>query len=138
MLKSASVRLDRNSGLCLITTSHELIIAMNGTQQRQILSAIAHGAIFLSSTLVAIAIPIALLVISDDEIIKANARESLNFHINLYIYALLCVPLIFVFVGIPLLVLLGIASFIFPIFAILKVFSDSSHPYRYPLIFRLI
>ncbi|MDY6785454.1 MAG: DUF4870 domain-containing protein [Cyanobacteriota bacterium] len=111
---------------------------MNDTQQRQILSAIAHGAIFLSSTLVAIAIPIALLVVSEDEIIKANARESLNFHINLYIYALLCAPLIFVFIGIPLLVLLGIASFILPIFAILKVLGDPGHAYRYPFIFRLI
>lgn len=111
---------------------------MNDVQQRQILSAIAHGAIFFSSLIVAIGIPIALLIISEDPVVKENARESLNFHINLYLYAIICILLFFVFVGIPLLITLGIVSFIMPIIAIINVVSDPNQPYRYPFIFRVV
>ncbi|CAD5934693.1 hypothetical protein NO976_01574 [Planktothrix agardhii] len=55
--------------------------------KRLILSVLSHGAIFFSATLIAIGIPIAILFLVQDSVVKANARESLNFHINLYIYA---------------------------------------------------
>ncbi|MFM6207602.1 DUF4870 domain-containing protein, partial [Planktothrix sp.] len=54
--------------------------------KRLILSVLSHAAIFFSATVVAIGIPIAILFLSEDTVVKANARESLNFHINLYIY----------------------------------------------------
>lgn len=111
---------------------------MNDIEKRKLLSAISHGAIFLSSTIVAIAIPIVILFVSDDPVVKDNAKESLNFHINLYIYALVFVVLIAFLVGIPLLVLLGIASFVMPIIAIIKVLENPSVPYRYPFLFRIL
>lgn len=111
---------------------------MSDPSQRKLLSAVSHGAIFLSSTLVAIAIPIAILLMSEDAIVKENAKESLNFHINLYIYAILFSILIFVAIGIPLLILLGIASIVMPIMAIVKVLDNPEKPYRYPFIFRVL
>ncbi len=111
---------------------------MDDSDQRRLLSAVCHGAIFLSSTVISIGIPIAILVISEDPIVKENAKESLNFHLNLYIYAIIFGILVFVAIGIPLLVLLGITSFVMPILAIVKVLTGSEHPYRYPFIFRLI
>jgi uncharacterized Tic20 family protein len=111
---------------------------MDNLDQRKLLSAICHGAIFFSSTIVSIGIPIAILLTNDDPVVKENAKESLNFHINLYIYALIFVLLIFVAIGIPLLIVLGIISFIMPIIAIVQVLSDPNQPYRYPFVFRLV
>jgi uncharacterized Tic20 family protein len=111
---------------------------MNDLDQRKLLSALCHGAIFFSSTIVSVGIPIAILFLNEDPIVKQNARESLNFHINLYIYAFVSVLLIVVVIGIPLLIVLGIISFIMPIIAIIQVLSYPNQPYRYPFIFRLV
>lgn len=108
------------------------------SNQRKLLSALCHGAIFFSSTIVSIAVPIVVLVVTEDPVVKANAIESLNFHINLYIYGILFALLIFFFVGIPLLVLLLIASLVLPIIAIVRVLERPDHPYRYPFLFRIL
>lgn len=105
---------------------------------RKILSAVCHGAIFFSTTFVSIGIPIAIFFISEDEVIKDNAKESLNFHLNVYIYAIIFGILIMVFVGIPLLILLAIMTWVLPIIAIIKVLENPARPYRYPFIFRLL
>lgn len=106
-------------------------------EQRKLLSALSHGAIFFSSLLVSIGIPIAILLLNNDPIVKTNAVESLNFHINLYIYGIIFSLLILVGIGIPLLILLGIASFVMPIIAIVKVLSHPEQPYRYPFLLRI-
>ncbi|MBF2048239.1 MAG: DUF4870 domain-containing protein [Leptolyngbya sp. IPPAS B-1204] len=106
-------------------------------EQRKLLSALSHGAIFFSSLLVSIGIPIAILLINNDPVVKANALESLNFHINLYIYGAIFGLLVFIGIGIPLLILLGIASFVLPIIAIVKVLSNPDQPYRYPFLLRI-
>ncbi len=111
---------------------------MSDLDRRKLLSGLCHGAIFLSSTIISIGIPIAVLFITDDPVVKENARESLNFHINLYIYSAICLMLTFIIIGIPLFILLGIASFIMPIIALVKVLSNPTKPYRYPMIFRLV
>jgi uncharacterized Tic20 family protein len=72
----------------------------------------------------------------DSEYVAANAREALNFHISLVIYAVCCIPLAFIVVGIPLLVLIGLASCILAIVAAIKA-SDGGC-YRYPLTIRLV
>jgi uncharacterized protein len=104
--------------------------------RRKLLSALTHGAIFFSSLGVSIAVPIVILLISNDPIVQANARESLNFHINTYIYAFIFWLLIFVLIGFPLLILLAIATFVLPIMAIVKVLSNPNQAYRYPFLFR--
>ncbi len=108
------------------------------TDKRKILSALCHGAIFLSTTIVSVGIPIAIFFLTDDSVVKDNAKESLNFHINIYIYAIIFGILIWLLIGIPLLVLLVIISFVMPIIAILNVMSNPNKPYRYPFIFRLL
>ncbi|MFB2768722.1 DUF4870 domain-containing protein [Pelatocladus sp. BLCC-F211] len=111
---------------------------MEDLDQRKLLSALSHGAIFFSSLIVSIGIPIAILYISNDPIVKENAKESLNFHINLYIYAVIFGLLSIILIGIPFLIGLLIISFIMPIIAIVRVLSQPNIPYRYPFIFRLI
>ncbi len=104
---------------------------------RKILSGLCHGAIFFSSTIISIGIPIIVFYTTEDRVIKENAKESLNFHINIYIYVIIFAILILLFVGIPLLILLGIFSFVMPIIAIINVLKNPEKPYHYPLIFRI-
>jgi hypothetical protein len=111
---------------------------MDNLNQGKLLSALCHGAIFFSSMFLSVGIPLVILFTTDDSVVKANAKESINFHINLYIYGLVFVLLIFVIIGIPLLLGLGIVSFIMPIIALIKVLDNPSQPYRYPFIFRLV
>ena len=111
---------------------------MDELEQRKLLSALCHGAIFFSSMFVSVAIPIVILFTTEDSVVKQNAKESLNFHINLYIYAMIAFLLIFVLIGVPLMFLLGIISLIMPIIAIVQVLETPNLPYRYPLIFRIV
>ncbi|MBD2020166.1 DUF4870 domain-containing protein [Leptolyngbya sp. FACHB-36] len=111
---------------------------MLDSDRRKLLSALSHGAIFFSSTIVSIGIPIAILLVSDDPVIKQNARESINFHINLYIYGVIFGLLVLVAIGIPLLIILFAVSIIMPIVAIVHSITKPEQPYRYPLILRLV
>ncbi len=108
------------------------------TDRRKILSALCHGAIFFSTTIVSVGIPIIILLLTHDPVVKKNAKESLNFHINIYIYAAIFTVLILLIIGIPLLVLLVIINFVMPIIAILNVMSNPNKPHRYQFIFRLL
>jgi len=72
----------------------------------------------------------------DSDYVAGNAKEALNFHLSLLIYCLCCIPLIFVVIGIPLLILIGIASLVLSIVAAVKA-SDGGG-YHYPLTLRLV
>ena len=72
----------------------------------------------------------------DSDYVAANAKEALNFHLSLLIYCMCCIPLIFVVIGVPLLILIGTASLILAIVAAVKA-SDGGC-YHYPLTIRLV
>ena len=72
----------------------------------------------------------------ESEYVAANAREALNFHISVLIYSLCCIPLVFVLIGIPLLLVLGIGSLVLAIIAAIK--ASDGQCYRYPLTLRLV
>jgi uncharacterized Tic20 family protein len=72
----------------------------------------------------------------ESDYVAANAKEALNFHLSLVIYALCCIPLVFVAVGVPLLIIMGIASLILSIVAAIRA-SDGGC-YHYPLTIRLV
>ncbi|MBW4439691.1 MAG: DUF4870 domain-containing protein [Plectolyngbya sp. WJT66-NPBG17] len=115
---------------------------MRTTGQQKLLSALCHGSVFFSATLVSVGIPIVILLITDDWVIKDNAREALNFHINLYVYGILAGLLAVTVIGIPIAIVIGvgllICSWLLPILAILKVIDRPDQPYRYPFILRLL
>src|SRR6266404_8505105 len=73
---------------------------------------------------------------NESEYVAGNAREALNFHISLLIYGICCVPLLFILIGIPLLILLGLGSLVFAIIAAVK--ASDGRCYRYPLTLRLV
>ncbi len=72
----------------------------------------------------------------DSAYVRDNAREALNFHFSVIIYCLCSIPLTFVVIGIPLLIVIGVGSLILAIVAAVKA-SDGGC-YRYPLTLRLI
>ncbi len=65
-----------------------------------------------------------------------QAKEVLNFHLSLLLYSLCALPLVFVFVGVVLLVLLALAAVIFGIVGAIK--ASDGVLYRYPLCIRFI
>jgi uncharacterized protein len=72
----------------------------------------------------------------DSVYVAENAREALNFHLSMLIYALCCIPLIWILIGIPLLFVIGLASLVLAVVAAFKA-SDGGC-YRYPLTVRLV
>ena len=110
----------------------------NDSENRKILSILSHGSILFGSTIISIGVPIAILLLSEDPIVKASAKEALNFYISCYILAIIFICLIFVLIGFPLLFLLLIASWIMPVIAIIKIAENPDRIYRYPLTLRLL
>ena len=72
----------------------------------------------------------------ESEYAASNAKEALNFHISVFIYAICCIPLTFILIGIPLLIILGLGSLVLAIIATVK--ASDGHCYHYPLTLRLV
>jgi uncharacterized Tic20 family protein len=72
----------------------------------------------------------------ESDYVATNAREALNFHISILIYGLCCIPLVFVIVGAPLLIALGIGSLVLAIMAAVK--ASNGICYHYPFTLRLV
>lgn len=106
--------------------------------KRKLLSALAHGSIFFSALVVSIGIPIVIILITEDEIAKENAKEALNFQLNLLIYGIIFSILTLVLIGWILLGILGLVNLIMPIIGILQVLTNPYKTYKYPFIFRIV
>jgi uncharacterized Tic20 family protein len=65
-----------------------------------------------------------------------HGKESLNFQINILIYSLICIPLMFVLIGFLLLPVVVVYSIVMPIIAGIK--ANEGQLYEYPYTFRLI
>ncbi len=72
----------------------------------------------------------------DSEYVACNAKEALNFHISVYLYVICCIPLAFVLIGIPLMVVIGLGSVVLAIIAAVK--ASDGLCYRYPLTIRFV
>lgn len=113
---------------------------MYDTDKRKLLSALCHGAIFLSTTLVSVGIPIFITFVTDDPIVRENARESINFHINVWVYGFIVGVLVSMTWGV-LVPVAGIGFLLhwgLTVLALFYVLSDTEKPFRYPFIFRLV
>lgn len=73
---------------------------------------------------------------SERDIVAEHAAEVLNFHLSFLFYSACCVPLIPVLIGIPLLMLIGLASLVLAIIGALR--ASEGTLYRYPLTIRLV
>jgi uncharacterized protein len=115
------------------------------TDKRKLLSALCHGSIFFSPLLLTIGIPFAVSFLSDDPVVKETAKEAINYHLNVWVYAAIAGFAAFFWwtiVLLPLIWIMGavlvIATWVMPAIAILKSVSEPSNVFRYPFIFRVL
>ena len=73
---------------------------------------------------------------SEPDMVAAHAKETLNFHLSWLLYVLVCVPLSWIVIGIPILFALGIAAIVLAIIGAVK--ASDGVLYRYPLTIRFI
>jgi uncharacterized Tic20 family protein len=82
--------------------------------------------------------PIVLWQIKKNELpgIDIHGCHATNFVITWVILSIICIPLIFVLIGIPLLIILGILGVIFPIIAGIK--ASNGEVWSYPMTFTFV
>ena len=83
-------------------------------------------------------LPLILMLVKKDEspFIEAQAKEALNFQLSIMVVAIGCIPLIFIGIGILLLIGLAVLDFVACIIAAIK--ASEGKQFRYPLNFRWI
>ena len=79
-------------------------------------------------------VPLVLWATQKDKVygMDEHGKQIINFQLSIIIYAILCVPLIFLFgLGVLLLIILGVISLVYPIINAIKT-SNGETP-KYPL-----
>lgn len=78
-------------------------------------------------------VPLILWATQKDKVedMDSHGKAIINFQLSLIVYAIICIPLIFVIVGIFFLILIGLLSIIFPIINAIK--ASNGEPPSYPL-----
>ena len=113
----------------------------NSSDRIKLLSAVSHASIFISATIIAVGIPVAILMISDDFVVKENAREAINFHFNVWLIGIIIAVLSFITFGL-LGFILGplwfLYTWILSIWAIIFCLKNSDKSFRYPFIMHLL
>jgi uncharacterized Tic20 family protein len=67
----------------------------------------------------------------ESEWVNVNGRNSLNFQLSILLYIVLAVPLCFIIIGFPIIIMLGILKFVCVIIASVK--APKGELFRYPL-----
>ena len=82
--------------------------------------------------------PMVVWLIKKEEypLVADQGKEAMNFQNSLTIYSLICLVLVFVFIGIILLIALWVADVVLTIVAAIR--ANKGEPYRYPLTIRFI
>ena len=99
----------------------------------KLLAILCHVSLFLG---VGFILPLIVYLVKrgESELVAAHAKEALNFHISLLIYFLCAIPLVLFLIGIPILMGLGLMSFICAIVAAIR--ASEGGFYFYPLTIR--
>ena len=115
--------------------------ANNNLENRKWLSVGSHASIFISASIAAVGIPILIFFVSEDEIVKDNAKEAINFHFNVWLYGSIIAFLSFITLGL-LGFILGPIWFFYhwglSIWAIISCLKNPDRAFHYPFIFRLL
>ena len=113
------------------------------SKHRKLLSIFAHLSATCSWTLIALGVPIAILCTSDDDVVKANAAESINYHITCWVLTALLVTGVICTLGLAALLIFALLPLfviisILPLIAVCCVAMKTDQPYLYPLVPRFI
>ena len=87
--------------------------------------------------LAGIIVPLTLWLLrrNDYPLVDDQGKESLNFQISMIIYFIICIPAVFIFIGVLLMLMLVLFEIICVIVASIK--ASEGTPYRYPLCIRI-
>lgn len=118
------------------------------SDKRKLLSCLCHAAMFFSTLIFSIGVPIVFKIISDDPVVKANANESINFHLNVWFWGIaIGTPIAFIswitfgiggLLFFPVISLGYLLHWGLTIWAIAHCLTIPDEPFRYPFIFRLL
>jgi uncharacterized Tic20 family protein len=77
--------------------------------------------------------PIVIWQVKKDELpeIDRHGKNAVNWIISHIIYIIVCIPLCFVLIGIPLIIAVAVMAIVFPIMAAIK--GNNGEVWRYPL-----
>ena len=105
------------------------------TQDEKNLGLIMHVLSLVGFSLIG---PLIVWLVKKDEstFIDVQGRELLNFQLSVLIYALVCIPLCLILIGIPLLMLIGLGTVILTIIGLVK--ATEGKIYRFPLTIRML
>lgn len=108
--------------------------AASGSSDK-LLIVLSHVSPFLG---VGVILPLIIWLVkkTESENVAYHAKEALNFHITVFLAAIVCWVLMFVLIGFLLLPLLGLTALVLAIMAAVK--SANGERYRYPFIFRFV
>jgi len=79
--------------------------------------------------------PLLVWLMKRDEmpVVGEHARRALNFQITVLIGIMISIPLMFIFIGVPMLILVGLGQLIFTIIAGVKANEGQDYEYPYSL-----
>ena len=98
------------------------------SSEQKILAIVSHLGIFLGFPILA---PLLVFLLSNDLIVKNQAKEALVFQIGLIIIGFIGSLSVILLIGIPILIILGIITVVFPIIASVKFCQEGY--YSYPI-----
>lgn len=78
-------------------------------------------------------VPLIIWATQKNDVYKMDeqGKHIVNFQLSMLVYSIICIPLVFILIGIPGLILLCILSFVYPIINAIKA-SNGESP-KYPL-----
>lgn len=81
--------------------------------------------------------PLVMWLIKKEEshFVDTQGKESLNFQLTILVAVLMCIPLAFIIIGIPIAILLSILSIVFPIMGGIKANEGKNYKYPYSIKF---
>lgn len=100
---------------------------MLSTEQK-LLAALAHGGKFIGGPIL---IPLIIMLVSNDEFVKTQAKESLIFELTMTVGFIISGILVVILIGFIGLAIFGVLTLVLPIIAIVSVLSDKD--YSYPI-----
>lgn len=82
--------------------------------------------------------PLVVLLVAGNRsaYVRRHALEALNFNLSVLLYVLICVPLVFILIGIPMIVAIGLLYLVATIRG--AVAASRAEEYRYPLTIRFV
>lgn len=82
--------------------------------------------------------PLLIWILKKEEFpfVDDQGKEALNFQISITVYVIVSIILVFVLIGIPLIIIVGLFALVMSIIAAINAYDGNA--YRYPLTFRVI